>query len=456
MTRTRRIALVWILLASGFSIVWGSSIGMGKTGNGWVDFRAVYYGTRCLLQHHNPYKASELEGVYRADGGERPSETFQARQSVTLYVNLPTTFLFTAPFAMLPWGPAHVLWMALTASVFILAAFLMWTLGASYASNLSLFLICILLANCEMIFCAGNTAGIVVALCVVAVWCFIKQRFVPAGILCLTVSLAIKPHDAGLVWLYFLLAGGLYRKRALQTLLVTVVVGIFAFIWVSNVAPHWIEDWQSNLAAISAQGGINEPGPASVSGRTAGMVIDLQAAISVFKDDPRIYNPASYLVCGALLLVWSVRTLRLRFSQGRAWLALAAVVPLTMLVTYHRPWDAKLLLLTVPACAMLWAKGGPIGRIALLVTVAGLVLTGDVPLAILVTLTNNWHISTVGILGQILTVILIRPASLILLVMSIFYLWIYLRLAYPGGWAEGGNSPQYHAEPLKSEISTPY
>jgi hypothetical protein len=35
----------------------------------------------------------------------------------------------------------------------------------------------------------------------VAAWCFIKGRFIPAGILCLAVSLAIKPHDAGLVWL---------------------------------------------------------------------------------------------------------------------------------------------------------------------------------------------------------------------------------------------------------------
>jgi len=32
-----------------------------------------------------------------------------------------------------------------------------------------------------------------------------------------------------------------------------------------------------------------------------------------------------------------------------------------MLVTYHRPFDAKLLLLAVPACAMLWAEGGRIG-----------------------------------------------------------------------------------------------
>jgi hypothetical protein len=429
MKKMRRNALTWVLLASGISIWWGFWI--GQTANGWVDFRAVYYGTRCLLEHHNPYKVSELEGVYRTEGGERSSESIAARQAVVLYVNVPTTFIFTAPFAMLPWGPAHLLWLALTTGVFILAAFLMWNLGASYAPGVSLFLICILLANCESIFGAGNTAGLVVGLCVVAVWCFLRERFVTVGILCMAASLAIKPHDAGLVWLYFLLAGGVHRKRALQTLLVTVVLGLSAFLWVSSVAPGWMQDWRTNLSVISAPGGINEPGPASLTGRSAAMVIDLQAAVSVFLDDPRIYNLASYLFCGVLLLVWSVRTLRSRFSARGAWLALAAIVPLTMLVTYHRPWDAKLLMLSVPACALLWAEGGLIGWIALLVNAAGMVLTGDIPLAALVVLSDKLHVGTAGIFGKILTVVLMRPATLILLMMAIFYLWVYLRRAVP-------------------------
>jgi hypothetical protein len=429
MTKTRRNALAWILLASGISIWWGFSV--GQNANGWVDFRAVYYGTRCLLQHHNPYKVSELESVYRAEGGERPSETVAAHQAVVLYVNVPTTFIVVAPFAMLPWGPAHVLWVLLTAGVFLLAALLMWDLGASYAPDVSLILICILLVNCESIFGAGNTAGIVVGLCVIAAWCFLRERFVPAGVLCLALSLAIKPHDAGLVWLYFLLAGAPYRKRALQTLLITAVLGLSAFLWVSHVAPHWMQDWQSNLSTISAPGGINEPGPFALTSRGGAPVIDLQAAISVFRDDPRIYNPASYLFCGALLLAWAVRTLRSSFSPAKAWIALAVVIPLTMLVTYHRQWDAKLLMLTIPACGLLWAEGGPVAWIALMVNSVGIVLTGDIPLAALSIVFNKLHVDTTGILGQLLTLVLIRPASLILLAMSIFYLWVYLRRDFP-------------------------
>ena len=426
MKRTRRIALSLILLSSGISIWWGIAVAQAAS-DGALDFKAIYYGTRCLLEHRNPYKVSVLEDVYRAEGGERPAEPIRNTRLVTLYVNLPTTFIFIAPFAMLPYEAAQVLWLILLSGVFILAAYMMWAIGARHSPGVSLLLVCILLANSEVLFETGNTAGVVVGLCVVSVWCFLEERFVPAGILCLAASLAIKPHDAGLVWLFFLLAGGVYRKRALQALFVTVLLGLSAFLWVSHVAPHWVQDWQSNLAAISGHGGLNEPGPASITGRTAGMVIDLQAAVSVFRDDPRIYNTASYLICGALLAVGAVRTLRSRISPERAWIALAAIGPLTMLVTYHRPYDAKLLLLAVPACAMLWAEAGLMGWLALLVNAAGVVLTGDIPLVILNILANNLHVSTAGLSGQVLTVVLLRPASLILLVMGIFYLWVYVR-----------------------------
>jgi hypothetical protein len=111
-----------------------------------------------------------------------------------------------------------------------------------------------------------------------------------------------------------------------------------------------------------------------------------------------------------------------------------------MLPVYHRQYDAKLLLLTVPACVMLWAEGGPTGRLALLLNTAGIVLTGDFPSAALMVLTGKLHLSTMGMFGKIVTAALVRPVPLILLVMAIFYLWVYVRrsagqaaTALPGG-----------------------
>jgi len=427
--------LLLVLFCCAISMAWG--LGLSRTG--LVDFRAVYYGTRCLMAHHNPYHLSEYEAVYRAEGGQLTSETAAQHQAVTLFVNMPTTCVVVAPLAVLPWGPAHVLWMIATAIIFALAILLIWNLGARHAPGVATFLVCILAVNCETVFGGGNTAGIVVGLCVVAAWCFVEERFVLVGVVALGLALAMKPHDVGFVWLYFLVAGAPYRKRALQALLVTAVLGLTAVAWVGHVAPHWIHDWSANMATISGRSGINNPAPDSLTGRTSGMVIDLQAAISVFRDDPALYNPASYFVCGAMLLVWLATTLRSRVSERKLWLALTAVTAVTLLITYHRPWDAKLLLLAIPACCLLWAEGGKTGRTALAVTALALLCTGDLPLAILSALSGALHVGTAGIFGQMLTVALIRPASIALLALGGFYLWEYVRRSTAfGGLTKAG------------------
>jgi len=63
------------------------------------------------------------------------------------------------------------------------------------------------------------------------------------------------------------------------------------------------------------------------------------------------------------------------------------------------------------------------------VNTAGIVFTGDIPLAILFIYTKNLHAGTAGLPGEMLTVMLTRPSPLILLAMGIFYLWVYVRRA---------------------------
>lgn len=428
MQMKRWVGLAWVVLSALVSIVWGYSAALKPYGT--TDFRAVYYGTRCLLQHHNPYNVRELERVVRDENGERASESVKQHQAVVVCINLPATFLFVAPFAVLPFGIAKVLWLALLTGALIPAAFSIWNLSESYSPKVAALLICIVLANSEVLFVGGNTAGIAVCLCVIAVWCFIKERFAVIAIVCMALSLAIKPHDCGFVWLYFALVGGIQRKRALQSLIGTCTLGSAALLWVSMVAPHWMQDLRANVTATSINGGINDPGPTSIVGFNNPIpIIDMQSVVSVFRDDPRIYNSISYLVCGSLVLLWLIATLRLTYSTARAWLAIAAIVPLTLLITYHRPYDAKLLLLNVPACAMLWAEGGLIGWLAVVITTAGVISTADIPMAVLSIFTSNLHLSTVSLSGKILTVLTGRPIPLILFLMGVFYLWAYIRPA---------------------------
>ena len=421
-----RTSLLLLLVGAGISLAFGISLERGVRG-GVMGFPGIYFGTKCLMQGCDPYQVDQLQRVYQAEGFQIPSESIERTQSVSLYVNLPTTSLFVAPLTLLPLAWAQAVWLSLVVGSFLLAAFLMWQTGDVYSTEVSLLLTFVILSNCEIIFSGGNTAGLVVGLCVIAVWCLLKERFVILGIICLASSLAIKPHDVGLIWLYFLLAGRVQRIRALQAGGLALALGVIGAMWATYVAPHWVPELRSNLATISAHGGINEPGPTSIGVGSPDMIIDLQTFVSIFRDDPHFYNPVTYTVCGAILLAWLIVVLRSGPSSENALFALVSVAALSMLVTYHRSYDAKLLLLSVPACALLWAEGGATAWLALLISTAGVFFTGDLPLAILMHLTRHMYSPAAGIAGKIATAVITRPAPLILLVTAIFYLWVYSR-----------------------------
>jgi len=423
MTRARIDGLTFLLLGAAVFILFGITIASDSPVK-MVDFRSVYYSARCLIQHHDPYQESEVLRVAQAEGGNLPWDN---ARHVMQYIYMPTIFSFTAPFGLLPWGAAHILWMTLTIVGLIFASLLLWNLGVCYSPVVSGVLIGFLLANSELLVVTGNAAGLAIVLCIVAVWCFLRERFAFAGILCLAISLAIKPQDSGLVWLYFLLAGRAYRKRALQSLFAMAVLSLPAVLWVWRVAPNWIDELHSSILALSAHGSLSDPSPASAGAHGLGMMVNLQTVFSTFWDEPRFYNPASYLVIAPLLLLWAFVTLRSRPTAQKTWLALAAIAPITLLPVYHRQVDAKLLLLAVPACAMLWAEGGRIGRIALAVTSAAIVLNGDLSWAILLALIPHLPLPPTELTRQFLIAIQVFPVPLTLLATGIFYLWIYVK-----------------------------
>ena len=97
-----------------------------------VDFRVLYYPARCLLHHGDPYNANQLLRMTIADSGNEPDSETKARE-VMRYIYFPNTFTLTLPFALLPWGPAHLLWMALIVCSLLFASFLIWNLASEYA-----------------------------------------------------------------------------------------------------------------------------------------------------------------------------------------------------------------------------------------------------------------------------------------------------------------------------------
>jgi len=431
MPKIRQMSVVLILLSCGISMLSGILLDRGSP-SGPANFRAIYYGARCVIGHSDPYDPGNFLRVYSSQSGQFPTVPQKEQlflRALTVCVNLPTTLLLVAPLAMLAWGPSHVIWLLLVGSCVCAAALLAHDLarelGSERESRLALFLICLMMANCQVLFITGNTAGVAVGLCVVAVWCFVRQRLVWVGVLCLAISLVLKPHDSGLVWLYLLLAGGALRKRSLQTLALAALIAIPAVMWVSGASPNWSNELRSNLAATSSHGDISDPGPTSISRKgSADVIIDLQTVVSVFNDAPGFYNPLVYAICVVLLLLWGFATISGRATGAGNWYALAGIAAISMLGTYHRPYDAKLLLLAVPACPILLARGDLAGKVGVGLTSVAIVVTSDIPLAILSLLIRKLDLAAIGPAARFFTLPFTRPAPLALLATAIFFVVI--------------------------------
>ena len=98
-----------------------------------------------------------------------------------------------------------------------------------------------------------------------------------------------------------------------------------------------------------------------------------------------------------------------------------------MLLVYHRAYDAKLLLLETPACALLWREGGRLKWLAGLMTTLSILCTADFPLALLLVFMDGMKSSIHTVWGRVLTAFVFHPAPLILFATGLFYLWVYFR-----------------------------
>lgn len=431
LTKGRRDGLILVFLGAvvflSIGIAW-RRVALVQMG----DFKVVYYSARCLLEHGDPYNEHDVQRLYDAEGRERAAEPPLDRQVKTRFFYPPTAFALTVPVVSFGFRLGSIVWTVLLAGGLIVASLAVWDLGAEAASVAAGALAGLLLMNSFWLYMIGNSAGIAVSLCVIAVWTFFRKRLEWAGVVCLALSLAVKPNDSGLIWLFLILVGGTYRKRALQSVAALAIFGLPLVFWVWRISPHWLPELQANMASFAGVGGGVDPASTGMAGRNVDSIIQLQTVTSIFFAQPRISDLIVYAVCAPVFLIWAWIALRKRLTASGFWLAIAAAAPLTMLPTYHYQHDAKLLLLVVPGCTMLWARRGRLGWAALLITAAGIVINGDIFTAIKVSLTRNIIVPQPHFTSRLLTVLLTRPSGLILLAMSIFFLWAFVREARSG------------------------
>lgn len=413
---------------------------------GMSDFRQLFYGSRALLHEKDPYQPRRVLEEFTMEREDRlpdlnennPSRDIEVLvQTETTLNYLPSALLLVMPLALLPWGAAHIVWMVLTAGMLTAAGFLVLR-PSSPANPVTTPLVCIMMANCEWALFNGNAAGLSTAACIIAIWCLINERAQFFGVVLLSISIAIKPHNAGLMWLFLLLAGGTLRRRALQSLALLILIAGPAVLWASSIAPHWLAELGANMKTIGPPAAVGNSLP-SASTNSLFPIINLQTLLALFWNDPRFYDWTTYAVVGSLFLILAFATFRSPTNRRMRWLALAVVAPLELLVVYHRAYDARLLALTIPACGYLWARDGMRRWLALGLTGISIIATADIPIFIFAAYVPPIPLQQTAGLSRLLCVFLARPIPVVLLATAIFYLVVYVRETL-------GGPPVAHAE----------
>ena len=159
------------------------------------------------------------------------------------------------------------------------------------------------------------------------------------------------------------------------------------------------------------------------------MLTNLQTITSVIWLSARTYNLAAILIWLPFVLVWGFLVWKSNPTRESVWFALAAAAAFSLLPTYHRQYDAKLIMLAVPACAILWSRRGRAAWVGLLITGITFFLNADLPWIVAFTALDRIPILRDPANHQLVTALFDFPVPLSLLALGTFNLWAFARFS---------------------------
>jgi hypothetical protein len=386
------------------------------------DFKTVYAAGRCLLHNCDPYDSAQLFAAYSAAGG--PNEDAAPFHPHELLYT-PSGLALMAPFALMPWPLGNWVWLVFSTAVFVLGVALIASICLRMSPLLSAFALGALLATSTTLIMLGQPTQLTIGFCAIAVWCLLENKYLWLGVFCFAISLVIKPHVGGAVWLYFLIATPHYRKQAIRIFIVTLLLCIPGILWATLMpaSSHWIHELPANVAFITSHSMPGDPGP---SNPDATAIEGLQTVLSLIRDTPAFYNRTAQLIGLALLALWFIPVLRTRPSPARDYLAIASVACISLLPLYHREYDTRILVLIFPALALLASRTARWGYAAIILTFATLIFVTHNYINLI-----SWHVlPRLGPLSTVGTILWLRPLTVSTTILTLFYLasfWAWMR-----------------------------
>ncbi len=331
-----RILSVVALLAAAVYLGWFGVL----RGAGASEDLAVGFGAgRAWLQGQDPYDVSVLTDQVTAAGGTSSSVD---RLETLRNVYFPTTLPTFAPLAPASWtqAKAAVLAINLAATAFIawgLTSLLRWR--RSENRTIILWAMVLALAPLHTTMAIGQAAIVATAAIVAGMLLERAGRGTMAGLL-YGVAIIVK-LQIGLPFLAYLI----WRRRwpaAIAASLTTVALTVVSIGRMGVAGVPWWTSWMANLDRLSGPGGINDASPANPD-RYA--LIDLRYLLESIGIGGRWADALTFGLVGLAALA-TVLLIRGRYPN-RELLAMSLVAVLCLLVTYHRYYDAVLVVLPI-------------------------------------------------------------------------------------------------------------
>jgi Glycosyltransferase family 87 len=390
------------------------AVGAGRAFRASNDLVPVYTGARCLLHGCNPYDTKQLEQQF-FQGGGRPTELPSWEIDVPVYP--PSTFLVLSPLALLRFPTARLLWFLLNGSLFVTAAGLIVSLCPGRQRWLTTALGSFILATSGILLVLGQPAAFAISLVIIGCFLFFRSCFLPLAAFLFTLSLAVKPQIGGLIVLYLLVQRIHWRYAAaalIGALSVLLCAGLI--LKLHSGRADWTSTLRANLSATLSPGGSADPRPANVQ---AVGDPNLQPLTSIFFTDAWTFNVVAYAIFVILLLALILVVLRANADPELHLRALAAVSVLSLTPVYHRFYDARLLLLTIPAVLIVYQRRRLLGSMIAILTILAVI---SVQYRVQVFLLQHTLWQSV-VENKLLLILLLRQQNLELLILFFLYLF---------------------------------
>jgi hypothetical protein len=187
----------------------------------------------------------------------------------------------------------------------------------------------------------------------------------------------------------------------------------------------WASTLRANLSATLSPGGSADPRPEN---QQAIGDLNLQSLTSIFFPEAHTFNAVAYSVFLALLALGIFVALRTSRSRETHFISLAALTVLSLMPVYHRFYDTRLLLLSIPAIGIVFKKRRVLGALIALLT---LLATISVQYRIQVFLLQQAKFQNV-LANKFLFIVLLRQQNLEMLILFFLYLFAMFTIRFSG------------------------